>query len=306
MSAGPLLTVVIPVYNRAHCLPATLDSVAAQTLRPLSLIIVDNNSADASLEVARDWADRHGAADFDVKVLTQSTPGAAATRNRGLSEVVTPWVLFFDSDDLMDPDHLERIDRAIRANPTAEIIGWDGENILPGNRRKKVIFSATDPLWNNLVHGSMSTQRYAVRICLINSVGKWNEQIKVWDDMELGVRLLLSSDKILKLNGEPRVHIYYSTESITASTYNDDRAERALDAIEQSLTNAGRENMLKWVDLRRVQLAADYHKQGRREDAGRLLAEVVRRRGFWYRIIYWKHCIYPRGTYLMLRLMLRR
>ena len=47
----PTLTIVIPVYNRAKKVKATLASVAAQSYRPLSVILVDNNSTDGSPEV---------------------------------------------------------------------------------------------------------------------------------------------------------------------------------------------------------------------------------------------------------------
>ena len=54
---GRLISVVVPVYNRASILNETLQSVRAQTYRPIELIIVDNGSTDASLFVSRDFAD---------------------------------------------------------------------------------------------------------------------------------------------------------------------------------------------------------------------------------------------------------
>ena len=55
------ITVVVPVYNREHLVTRALDSIAAQDLRPLSLIVVDNNSTDHSLETVRRWAENHAA-----------------------------------------------------------------------------------------------------------------------------------------------------------------------------------------------------------------------------------------------------
>ncbi|MGN0223934.1 MAG: glycosyltransferase family 2 protein, partial [Muribaculaceae bacterium] len=51
------LTIVIPVYNRATIVERTLASVAAQTLRPLSVVLVDNNSTDGTLSVLQRWAE---------------------------------------------------------------------------------------------------------------------------------------------------------------------------------------------------------------------------------------------------------
>lgn len=300
MTSGQLLTVVIPVYNRAHCVVRTLDSVAAQTLRPLRLIVVDNNSTDDSLKVVEEWAGRHRSADFDISVLIQPVPGASAARNLGLKNVETPWVLFFDSDDVMDSDHIARIDAEIRANPETEIVGWDGESVYPDGSRKKEKFSSHDTLWYNLIHGSMATLRYCAKTELFRKAGGWNEQISVWDDMELGVRLLLLKPRVVKIEGKPRVHFDISPFSISSMTLDSNRAELSLDSIEKALHEAGRDDMLRWVDLRRVQLAADYHRNGLKEDARRLLKSVTSRRGRWFQIIYLKHRLYRRGTYLML------
>ena len=101
------ITIIVPVYNRAHLVGATLDSIAAQTLRPIHLVLVDNNSQDNTLKVLLDFKKRHQSDDFKVTVLQETRRGAAAARNCGLQEATTEWVMFFDSDDIMAPDLLE-------------------------------------------------------------------------------------------------------------------------------------------------------------------------------------------------------
>ena len=95
------ITIIVPVYNRAHLVGATLDSIAAQTLRPIHLVLVDNNSQDNTLKVLLDFKKRHQSDDFKVTVLQETRRGAAAARNCGLQEATTEWVVFFDSDDIM-------------------------------------------------------------------------------------------------------------------------------------------------------------------------------------------------------------
>ena len=77
------VTIVIPVYNRAHTIARTLRSIDAQTLRPARVILVDNNSSDSSVDAMRAWADGK---DY-VTLLSQPRPGACAARNRGLDHV---------------------------------------------------------------------------------------------------------------------------------------------------------------------------------------------------------------------------
>ena len=115
------ITIIVPVYNRAHLVGATLDSIAAQTLRPIHLVLVDNNSQDNTLKVLLDFKKRHQSDDFKVTVLQETRRGAAAARNCGLQEATTEWVMFFDSDDIMAPDLLESYARAVEKHADAEM-----------------------------------------------------------------------------------------------------------------------------------------------------------------------------------------
>ena len=111
MSLSPLLprvAVVVPVFNRAHCILATLDSILAQTLRPAQVIVVDNGSTDHSKAVVEAWMQQQKP-HCELLLLSEACRGASAARNRGLQAVTTEWVSFFDSDDLMSPDFLERM-----------------------------------------------------------------------------------------------------------------------------------------------------------------------------------------------------
>ena len=55
MKQQALISIIIPVFNRAGIVGRTLDSIAAQTLRPLNIILVDNNSSDNSFDVLNQW-----------------------------------------------------------------------------------------------------------------------------------------------------------------------------------------------------------------------------------------------------------
>lgn len=310
MMSKPLLTIVIPVYNRAHCMRRTFDSVVAQTLRPLRLIIVDNNSTDGSAEMAREWADAHRSPDFQIEILAETKRGAAAARNRGLSVVETPWVMFFDSDDTMAPTLTADVAATVAAHPDADIVGWDVERTGAGGPGNVSPFKlAGDIVWRQIIHCTLSTQHYACRTELFRRAGGWNDSLPVWNDFEAGLRLLLTGPRIVTLAhnsaGHPPVTVYHSPDSITARSDTPGMTqlakERALDCCGHALRRAGRDDMLRWIDLRRAQLAAEYARSGAVGEGRRLIEEVVRRRGWWYRIIYLKHRIYPRGTYLMLR-----
>ena len=97
-----LVSIVIPVYNRAEMVKATLESVRRQTHRPLHLVLVDNNSSDDSLQVLQDFKEKNETPDFKIDVLEEKKQGASIARNTGATVARADWLMFFDSDDTMD------------------------------------------------------------------------------------------------------------------------------------------------------------------------------------------------------------
>lgn len=100
MTARPLVSVVIPLFDGRRFLAGALDSVLAQLYRPLEIIVVDDGSRDGGAEIARSYA--------GVQVLSQDNAGNAAARNAGIARARGELVAFLDQDDLWAPHKLER------------------------------------------------------------------------------------------------------------------------------------------------------------------------------------------------------
>jgi glycosyltransferase involved in cell wall biosynthesis len=95
---GPIVTVIVPAYNAERFLGQALDSVLAQSYRPLDVIVVDDGSLDATADVARSYP--------EVRYVHQSNQGHAAARNAGLRVASGEFVAFLDADDLWAPHKL--------------------------------------------------------------------------------------------------------------------------------------------------------------------------------------------------------
>lgn len=271
-----LITIVVPVRNRAGIVTHTLDSIAAQSYRPLRLVVVDNASTDSTLEVIGGWASAHAAPDFDVTVVSEHKSGASAARNRGLKEVATGYVMFFDSDDTMEYDHLERIVEVLKRRPDVDMVHWSIAYRTPDGWTSVKDSSAPDDLLSeHLLHATLSTARYVVRTSLIRSVGGWNEELSTWDDYELGVRLLAATPVVLHLPGSPRVHALQWDESQTGPTFGSRAGAqlKALEAIESEMDSAPRHNLI--LASRKAVLAAMYCREGHGEMAGRMLGYAL-------------------------------
>ena len=282
----PQITIVVPVYNRAHIVTRTLDSIQAQTFRPLSLILVDNNSTDNTLEVLNQWAETHRNKGFDITVLQENTPGAAAARNHGLDAVTTPYTMFFDSDDTMRPTHVEKVMDAFSRHPDADIVGYNICHHHLDGKNRILLFDKS--LYSNIFHATFATQRYTGRTSLFRAVGKWDEAMKGWDDYELGVRLLtIASPNIIKIESIT-VDTFQQEASITGTDYSSRPRlwESALDRCAETLVATGHKRELRYIELRRVILAALYRRE-RSPHATRLLGEVMsRENNIWRRLFY--------------------
>lgn len=105
MSRAPV-SVVIPCYRCSATIERTVGSVAAQTLLPAEVILVDDGSGDGTLERLRAIAARHTAGWVKVVALPQNR-GAADARNAGWADAAQPYLAFLDADDAWHPRKVE-------------------------------------------------------------------------------------------------------------------------------------------------------------------------------------------------------
>ena len=111
----PPVSVMIPVYNGEAYLGEAIDSVLAQSYRPIEVIVVDDGSDDATAEVARGY----GAL---VRYQRQPRAGNGAARNRAVALASGELFAFLDADDRLLPGALERLAGALRDDPSLEAV----------------------------------------------------------------------------------------------------------------------------------------------------------------------------------------
>ena len=102
-SITPLVSVVIPTYNHAHCLGRSLQSVIDQTYTNWEVIVIDNHSSDNTDAVLKRFSDER------IKILKIHNNGViSASRNVGIYAAFGKWIAFLDSDDWWTPNKLFR------------------------------------------------------------------------------------------------------------------------------------------------------------------------------------------------------
>ncbi len=104
MTAGPLVSVIVPAYNAARFIGETLESVRAQTYEHLEIIVVDDGSHDETPQVVQ----AHAAADPRVRLVRQANKGVAAARNAAVAVARGVYLAPIDADDVWMPTKIEK------------------------------------------------------------------------------------------------------------------------------------------------------------------------------------------------------
>ncbi len=118
-SSAPVVSVVIPAYNRAGLVAESIDSVLAQDV-PLELIVVDDGSTDGTAEVVQSYGEA-------VRYEYQANGGIAAARNSGIGLATATLLAFLDSDDVWMPNKLVHQLAALDADPALEAVFGQAE-----------------------------------------------------------------------------------------------------------------------------------------------------------------------------------
>jgi hypothetical protein len=206
--AVPKVSVVTPTKNRLGLLIQTMDSVAVQTLDQWEHIVVDDGSDDGSIEEV----ERRAAADPRVRLIKRVGPasGANVCRNIGIRTARAGYILFLDSDDLLDPGCLARRVAVLDRNADLDFVTFQtsffvhkigdrdrhrDRELLGDDLTRFLYFELpwiiTGPLW---------------RKSALQSIGLFDESLPSWQDVDLHVRAIAAGLRYLRF-GEVDHHM---------------------------------------------------------------------------------------------------
>ena len=282
------ISIIIPVYNRAAVVGATLDSVFAQSHRPLQVVLVDNDSTDDTRQVLDAFKHSHQSGDFNIVVTSESLHTAGAARNRGFEQATGEWILFFDSDDQMEKDlvasYVKLIEKARGRGKALDMISARSTLVFPDGSQRQAPFHRGDLFANHILHGQLATQRYAVRREFFASTDGWNINLPRWNDWEVGLRLLLARPHVTYMGGRSRVIINHNgADSITGTEFHSRNGEweHVIDIMKNEvicsqLKPQHRRRFERLLEYRRMVLAAQYEREGHPELAKPLCQQAYK------------------------------
>ncbi len=123
----PLVSVIVPTFNRADLLPQCLASALNQTHANLEVIVVDDGSTDATADVVTSFQNR----DSRIKFYQQENAGVAVARNAGMQRANGEFLAFLDSDDLWEPWKISLQLACLSAAPDAGMIWTNMDAVDP-------------------------------------------------------------------------------------------------------------------------------------------------------------------------------
>jgi glycosyltransferase involved in cell wall biosynthesis len=142
------VSVIVPIYNGEKFVQKTFDSILSQTVRPVEVIAIDDESPDNSLKILEGFGDR-------ITILRTPNQGASATRNLGASKAKGRWIAFCDQDDLWHPTKLEKQLRLVSECPEVHFVLTDFCEITDGVPAARSHFSYAPPdFWNKEMHNA--------------------------------------------------------------------------------------------------------------------------------------------------------
>lgn len=190
----PHISIAIPVFNRAHLIGRTIESVLRQEFQDYDLLVVDDASGDGTVDVVEEYCRRDSRIRLEIN---EKNLGLTRNWNRCLSMVSGPLVQLLLSDDLIDPDYLGRVSTIYERYPrlgfvasSCRYIDEIDRVIHPGYPRLPRLYRAGDEAVGALLEGGFPhVSSIVIRRECIEKLGGFNEEIWHGPDVEMDARI---------------------------------------------------------------------------------------------------------------------
>ena len=191
----PLVSVIIPTYNRKLIAEAAIKSVVMQDYNNIEIIVVDDGSTDGTFEyLTRCFP--------NITILTQNNKGVSSARNLGIKNASGEWIALLDSDDIWLPQKLSIQMSYIEEKKhysichTSEIWFRNGVRVNP---MQKHVDSSEDLFRTSLKLCVISSSSVIIHKEVFNKIGLYDESLEVCEDYDLWLRIT-SQYKVLFLD----------------------------------------------------------------------------------------------------------
>lgn len=213
ISSAPRISVIIPSFNCAGTLADAIDSVLAQTVKDIEVIVVDDGSTDDTPELLGLYLKR-------IRIISQANRGLPAARNAGIRAAKAPLIALLDADDTWRPTKLER-QLPYFADVAVGIV-YSDFSVRYADGHSKCSYLAD----RQVASGGLSFNQYiqsrilfpstmVLRLKAMEECGLFDEEMLACEDIELFARMLLRTKAVMV--NEALMHRFEGAENITAN-----------------------------------------------------------------------------------------
>jgi len=210
MKKHPLVSILIPVYNKASYVAEAIDSCLHQTYPHIEIIIVDDGSTDGSWDIVKNYADRYP---DRMKVFRQGNKGACAARNKAFELSSGQYIQYLDADDILAPDKIKHQIKYFEGSGEEDYVVNGRWGRFKTHIFEQINWGPHPSICKDLapvewiIAGHMSqTSCWLTPRYLIEKTGNWDEQLQVNQDGEFFTRVVLNSSRVLFCD---QARIYY-------------------------------------------------------------------------------------------------
>ncbi|HWI91079.1 MAG TPA: glycosyltransferase [Flavisolibacter sp.] len=207
------VSVIIPVFNSAHLIEKTIQSILKQQFQDWEMIIVDDGSMDNIGEVIGSFIKKNER----IKFYQQQNAGASAARNTGIKNAKNEWLLFLDADDWIREDYFEKMVAVLINDPTIDVVhcGWTRVS-KSGAAGKGNFGGEQSDMFPSLAHYCpFAIHSCIVRKGIVERVGGFDTSFKTCGDWDLWQRVARTGAKFRMVK---ETMAFYQTTSNSLSS----------------------------------------------------------------------------------------
>lgn len=188
-NAKPMVSIIMPTYNRATVLPRAINSILTQTYKNFELIIINDGSTDSTAHYLKGLRDDH------IKVISQANAGAAKARNAGLELARGKYIAYLDSDNVWHDAFLEVMVECMQKNQliycSQNLLLCDvkgGEHRIIARKTRTTPYNPAALISGNYIDINAVMHTRAV----LNITGNFDESLKTLEDWDLFTRIVIA------------------------------------------------------------------------------------------------------------------
>lgn len=190
MITTPLISVIIPLYNKETSIHKTIQSVLNQTFIDFELLVINDGSSDNSVDVVNSIVDNR------IRVISKVNGGVSSARNFGVDNSKGEYIFFLDADDLISPNCLFEFNSLVEKYKSESVFVCNFKIVQPDKndiiiskgKHEKVLKDPLKQQWYRKVYprtGSMLIHKSC-----FDKIGLFQPQINIFEDLDFTIRLM--------------------------------------------------------------------------------------------------------------------